>query len=105
MEVFSTIVEMYKHISIISDMLSLIVDWVSIIVDCFPQLCMIFHNYGVCFLQWYSMVRKPLVAESDLRRLHEDLPNILNLVKQGFPRRSVVDVDHGSDVPADPDKA
>ena len=51
------------------------------------------------------MVRKPLVAESDLRRLHEDLPNILNLVKQGFPRRSVVDVDPGSDVPAEPDKA
>ena len=66
---------------------------------------MIFHNYGVCFLQWYIMVRKPLVAESDLRRLHEDLPNILNLLKQEFPRRSVVDVDHGSDVPADPDKA
>jgi hypothetical protein len=66
---------------------------------------MIFHNYGVCFSQWYSMVRKPLVAESDLRRLHEDLPNILNLVKQGFPRRSVVDVDPGSDVPAEPDEA
>ena len=52
-------------------------------------------------------MRKPAVTESDLRRLHKDLPNVLNLVKHGFPRRSMVlEVDPDSDVvAADADKA
>ena len=45
------------------------------------------HPFRV-FLQWYSQVRKPLVAETDLCALQDDIPNILKLVKTAFPNRS-----------------
>jgi hypothetical protein len=41
-----------------------------------------------CFLNWYNMIRQPILSTEDLTRLAKQTYNLLNVLKKMFPQKA-----------------